>query len=66
MADLEGLIGQFDAALGEAGYYFPVERTAATRATLRTILTKTGWSSREVRAMRGMIRALVEPRPPRS
>ena len=62
MADLEGLIGQFDDALADAGYYFPVERTAVTRATLRTILTKARWSSREVRAMRGMIRALVNPR----
>lgn len=63
MADLEGLIGQFDAALDDAGYYFPVERTAVTRATLRTILTKARWSSREVRAMRGMIRALSKQRP---
>jgi len=62
MADLEGLIGQFDAALDDAGYYFPVERTAVTRATLRTILTKARWSSREVRAMRGMLRALVDRR----
>ena len=60
--DLEGLIGQLDEALARAGYYYPPDRTPATRTTMRTILTKAGWSAREVRAMRGMLRALVEPR----
>ncbi|HEX6374932.1 MAG TPA: RNA methyltransferase [Allosphingosinicella sp.] len=61
-AQLEGLIGQLDAALDAAGYYHPPDRTPATRNTMRTILTKAGWSNREVQALRGMIRALVEPR----
>ena len=61
-SELEGLIGQMDAALEAAGYFHPPERTQATRNTLRTILTKPGWSSREVQAMRGVIRALAEPR----
>ncbi|MBA3666466.1 MAG: RNA methyltransferase [Sphingomonas sp.] len=59
MADLEGLVAQFDHALDGAGYYFPPERTAVTRATLRTILTKASWSTREIRALRGMLRALT-------
>ncbi|MEA1071459.1 RNA methyltransferase [Sphingomonas sp. LY160] len=63
MAELEGLIGQMDGSLLEAGYFFPIERSAATRANIRTILTKPGWSSREVKAMRGMLRTLVSPRP---
>ena len=58
MAELNGLIGQLDQALVDADYFHPPERTAATRATIRTILTKPGWSSREVRALRGMIGAL--------
>ena len=58
MAELDGLIGQLDAALDKAGYFFPPERTSATRATMRTILTKPGWSSREINAVRGMLRAL--------
>jgi tRNA/rRNA methyltransferase len=33
----------------------------ATKNTLRTIFTKTGWSSREVKAVRGVLRALVGP-----
>jgi tRNA/rRNA methyltransferase len=66
MGELEGLIGQLDGALGNAGYFHPPERTEATRATIRTILTKPGWSSRELKALRGIIRALVEPRRPRA
>jgi tRNA/rRNA methyltransferase len=61
-AQLEGLIAQLDEALAEAGYYLPPDRTPATRNTMRTILTKAGWSNREVQALRGMVRALVNPR----
>ena len=59
--ELEGLIGQLDAELVAKGYFHPPSRTQATRNTLRTIFTKTGWSSREVKAVRGIIRALVGP-----
>ena len=59
-AELDGLIGQLDAALDHVGYFHPPERTRVTRNTLRTILTKPGWSSREIQAMRGLIRALSE------
>lgn len=59
---LEGLIGQMDGALANAGYYFPPDRVPATRNTMRTILSKAGWSNREIQALRGMIRALVNPR----
>jgi len=61
-SELEGLIGQLDGALEEVGYFHPPERTQATRNTLRTILTKPAWSSREVQALRGVIRALAEQR----
>lgn len=59
---LEGLIGQMDEALTNAGYYFPPDRVPATKNTMRTILSKAGWSNREIQALRGMIRALVNPR----
>ena len=59
--DLEGLIGQLDDELVAKGYFHPPSRTQATRNTIRTIFTKTGWSSREVKAVRGIIRALVGP-----
>ncbi len=60
-SELEGLIGQIDAELDAIGYFHPPERTQATRNTLRTILTKPGWSNREVQALRGVIRALSTP-----
>jgi len=59
--DLEGLISQLNAELDAKGYFHPPSRTQATKNTLRTIFTKTGWSSREVKAVRGIIRALVDP-----
>lgn len=59
--ELEGLIAQLDGELEARGYFHPPSRTQATRNTLRTIFTKTGWSSREVKAVRGIIRALVGP-----
>jgi len=59
--DLEGLIGQLDDELVAKGYFHPPSRTQATRNTIRTIFTKTGWSSREGKAVRGIIRALVNP-----
>jgi tRNA/rRNA methyltransferase len=59
--ELEGLIGQLDNELVAKGYFHPPSRTQATRNTIRTIFTKAGWSSREVKAVRGIIRALVNP-----
>ena len=57
--EVEGLVGQVDAALEAANYYFPPHRTEVSKLTLRTILTKPGWSSREVRALRGMFRSIA-------
>jgi tRNA/rRNA methyltransferase len=59
--ELEGLIEQLNGELEAKGYFHPPSRTQATRNTLRTIFTKTGWSSREVKAIRGVVRALVDP-----
>jgi tRNA/rRNA methyltransferase len=59
---LEGLIGQVNEALDEVGYFFPPDRTQTTLHNIRTILTKPGWSTREIQALRGMIRAITHPR----
>lgn len=59
--ELEGMIAQLNEALVEKGYFHPPSRTQATRNTIRTIFTKTGWSSREVKAVRGILRALAGP-----
>jgi tRNA/rRNA methyltransferase len=62
MSELQGLIGQLDTELTRVGYFFPPDRVQATKTTLRTILTKPGWSSREIQALRGVIRALTDVR----
>ena len=59
-AELDGLIAQLDEALDTRNYFFPPERALTTRHTIRTILTKPLWSSREVRAVRGIVRALTQ------
>lgn len=64
--EVEDLIQQLNGELEAKGYFHPPSRTQATKNTLRTILTKTGWSSREVKAVRGIIRALVAPARTRS
>ncbi len=56
--ELEGMIGQLDMMLEQTGYYFPPDRVPATRRTLRTLLTKPGWSSQELRTLRGVLSAL--------
>ena len=56
--ELEGMIGQLTAMLEPTGYFRPQIRAAATRRTLRTMLTKPGWNHLEVRTMRGVLSAL--------
>jgi tRNA/rRNA methyltransferase len=61
--ELDGMIGQLDAMLVNAGYFYPPDRTPATRRTLRTLLTKPGWNSLEIRTLRGVLSTLARPRP---
>ena len=63
--ELEGMIGQLDALLCTTGFFFPPERTATVRHTLRTLLTKPGWSSQEVRTFRGVLSAMGGAKRPR-
>ena len=56
--ELEGMIAQFEALLEPRGYFRPPSRAAATRRTLRNMLTKPGWNHLEVRTMRGVLSAL--------
>ena len=60
--ELDGMIGQLDQMLDAAGFYFPPDRVPATKRTLRTLLTKPGWSSQEIRTVRGVLSALANPR----
>ncbi|QNA87135.1 RNA methyltransferase [Sphingomonas sp. So64.6b] len=56
--ELEGMILQLDAMLEAAHFFYPPDRTPVTKRTLRTLLTKPGWSSQEVRTFRGVLSAL--------
>lgn len=60
--ELEGLIVHFEALLEPRGYFTPPSRAASTRRTLRTMLTKPGWTHLEVRTMRGVLSALGRTR----
>lgn len=60
--ELEDLIEHLVRDLDAAGYFFPPERTTATLRTLRTALTKTGWSHNDIRMMHGIITTLGRPR----
>ena len=61
LGEIDGLITHLDEELDAKGYFHPPSRMQATKNTIRTIFTKTGWSSREVKAVRGIFRALVGP-----
>jgi tRNA/rRNA methyltransferase len=60
--ELEDLIGHFVRDLEASGYFHPPDRKKVTLRALRTMLTKTGWSSNDVRMMHGVIAQLVRPR----
>ena len=64
--ELEGMINQLDALLVGAGFFHPPDRMPTTRRTLRTLLTKPGWSAQEVRTMRGVLSALGGAKKPKS
>ncbi len=59
--DLEGLIGHFEMLLEDRDYFFPPSRAASTRRTLRSVLTKPGWSHLEIRTLRGVLSQLERP-----
>ena len=57
--ELEGMIAQLEAMLVASGFYFPPDRAPTTRRTVRTLLTKPGWTAQEVRTLRGVLSALA-------
>lgn len=65
-SELDGLITELDGMLDAKGYFFPEDRTPATRRTLRNLLTKPGWNSLEVRTLRGVLSSLKKPARPRN
>ncbi len=61
--ELDGMIGQLDTMLMGAGFFYPLDKIQTTRRTLRTLLTKPGWSSQEIRTMRGVLSSLAGKKP---
>ena len=57
--ELDGMIGQLDAMLMGAGFFHLPDKMQSTRRTLRTLLTKPGWSSQEIRTLRGVLSSLA-------
>ncbi|MDB5703520.1 MAG: tRNA/rRNA methyltransferase [Sphingomonas bacterium] len=60
---LEGMIAQLGEMLEQTGYFHLPDREPVVRRTLRTLLTKPGWSEQEVRTFRGVLSALAGKRP---
>ena len=56
--ELDGLIDQMFEMLEPHGYFYPPDRAPVTKRTLRNVLTIPGWSSQEVRTMRGVMSTL--------
>jgi len=61
--ELDGMIGQLDAMLMGAGFFHLPDKMQSTRRTLRTLLTKPGWSSQEIRTLRGVLSSLAGKKP---
>jgi tRNA/rRNA methyltransferase len=61
--ELDGMIGQLDTMLMGAGFFHLPDKMQSTRRTLRTLLTKPGWSSQEIRTLRGVLSSLAGKRP---
>jgi tRNA/rRNA methyltransferase len=59
--ELEDMLAHLERLLEPKGYFLPPSRSAATRRTLRTMLTKPGWNHLEVRTLRGVLSALEKP-----
>ncbi len=57
---LDGLVMHLETELDANGYFFPEHRVDAMKRTLRTVLTRPGFTSHEVRTLRGVIKGLVE------
>ena len=62
-SELDGLIGQLDAMLEHAGFYFPADKIPTVMRNIRSIMTKPAWNAQEVRTLRGVLTAIEKPRP---
>ncbi|MEP7349540.1 MAG: RNA methyltransferase [Sphingorhabdus sp.] len=56
--ELDGMIDQIVGMLEPNGYFYPEDRAPVTHRTLRSLLSKPGWNSLEVRTVRGILSTL--------
>lgn len=61
-ADIEGLVGHFEAALDRAGFFPTEEKRPSMARNLRTLLTRAGFNAQEIRTLRGAIASLERKR----
>ena len=52
--ELDDMLAQLFELLEPTRYFFPPDREPTTRRTLQNLLTRPGWSSQEIRTMRGV------------
>ena len=57
-AELERLFNHLDEMLEDTRFYYPPDRVPATKVTLKNLLTKPGWTSEEIKTLRGVLSAL--------
>ncbi len=60
--ELDGLWDHLDGMLTGAGFYFPPDKVPTIRRAIRSIITKPGWNTLEVRTLRGVLTAIEKPR----
>ena len=61
--EYEGMIGQLSDALDMSGFFYPEEKKASMVRNLRGMFLSVGWSSQQIRTMRGVIRSLQRGHP---
>ncbi|MEO9600466.1 RNA methyltransferase [Parasphingorhabdus sp.] len=59
--ELDMFYEHLERALEKNGYFYPPERAAATKVTLRNMLTKPAWTNEEVKTWRGVVSSLERP-----
>ncbi|WP_243444646.1 MULTISPECIES: RNA methyltransferase [Pacificimonas] len=57
--EVDGLVHQLDAALETSGYFRVESRIASARRTLRSLFTRPGYTSQEIRTLRGIVSSLT-------
>jgi len=59
--ELDRLYEHLERALEGTGYFYPPDRTPATKVTLRNMMTKPAWTNEEVQTLRGVLSSLEKP-----